>query len=102
MSVTPVSKLPALRDDPWLEPFLPDLDRRAARTAAMRQRLTGGKQSLKDFALGHLYYGLHRTADGWVFREWAPNATELYLTGDHSGWKDRKEFAAKRLNEHGD
>ncbi len=95
-------RLPSLRDDPWLELFLPDLDRRAAKTAAMRQRLTKGTQSLTEFASGHFYYGLHRTAEGWVFREWAPNATAIFLKGDHSGWREQPAFAASRLNEHGD
>lgn len=93
---------PRLRDDPWLEPWLPDLDRRAAKIAAMRERLTGGTQTLTEFSAGHLHYGLHRASDGWVFREWAPNATALFLTGDHSGWEDREEFAAQRINKHGD
>ena len=31
-----------------------------------------GKQTLSDFASGYLYFGLHRTAKGWTFREWAP------------------------------
>lgn len=95
------SATPALRDDPWLIPWLPDLDRRAAKITAMRRRLAGDKP-LADFALAHLYYGLHRTAEGWVFREWAPNATGLYLTGDHSGWQEQPEFAARRLNAQGD
>ncbi len=102
MSATSPSKPPVLRDDPWLVPYLPDLDRRAARTAAMRERLTEGQSTLVEFASGHHYYGLHREAGGWVFREWAPNATVLYLVGDHSGWAEDPAFAATRLNEKGD
>lgn len=95
--------IPALRDDPWLKPWLPDLDRRAEKISAMRRRLTQGRGTLAQFALGHLYYGLHATPDGgWVFREWAPNATSLYLIGDHSDWRERPQFAARRLNSHGD
>ena len=96
------ANLPALRDDPWLKPYLHHLHRRAEKTAAMRLRLTGGRESLTEFASAHLYYGLHRTPEGWVFREWAPNATGLFLTGDHSGWQDRPEFAAEQVNAHGD
>jgi 1,4-alpha-glucan branching enzyme len=95
--------IPALRDDPWLKPWLPDLDRRAEKISAMRRRLPQGRGTLAQFALGHLYYGLHATPDGgWVFREWAPNATSLYLIGDHSDWRERPQFAARRLNSHGD
>ena len=46
-----------------------------------------GKQTLSDFASGYLYFGLHRTAKGWTFREWAPNATAIYLIGTFNGWQ---------------
>ncbi|MDR1132392.1 MAG: 1,4-alpha-glucan branching protein GlgB [Oscillospiraceae bacterium] len=31
--------------------------------------------------------GAHRTADGTVFRVWAPNAVQVSVTGDFCGWK---------------
>jgi 1,4-alpha-glucan branching enzyme len=57
----------------------------------------GGKQKLADFATGYLYYGLHKTDKGWVLREWAPNATEIYLIGDFNGWQENKKYAMKKL-----
>lgn len=62
--------------DPWLKPYA---DKLAAREKYMAQRhrdILAGR-SLRDFAISHLYYGLHRKKDGWVFREWAPNATGI-------------------------
>ncbi|MBQ8080306.1 MAG: alpha amylase C-terminal domain-containing protein [Clostridia bacterium] len=50
-------------------------------------QLLRGRMSLKDFANAHTYYGFHRLPDGWVYREWAPGADQLYLTGDFNGWK---------------
>ncbi|MBO5667252.1 MAG: alpha amylase C-terminal domain-containing protein, partial [Firmicutes bacterium] len=32
------------------------------------------------------YYGFHRTETGWVYREWAPSAHQLYLTGEFNNW----------------
>lgn len=32
------------------------------------------------------YYGFHRTATGWVYRVWAPDARQVYLTGEFNGW----------------
>ena len=99
----PPAARPRLRHDAWLTPYLKDLDRRRDQAAALLSRLTGnGRTTLEEFALGHRYYGLHRTADGWVFREWAPHATAIFLTGDCSGWEQRPEFALTRLNPHGD
>ena len=94
---------PRLRDDPWLTPYLPDLDRRRDKTASLLNQLTeNGRVSLTEFSLGHRYYGLHRTSTGWVFREWAPHASAIFLTGDFCGWQQLPELALQRLNAHGD
>ncbi len=44
--------------------------------------------SLYNFAELHKYLGLHYSAEhkGWFYREWAPNAFALYLTGDFNWW----------------
>ena len=47
---------------------------------------TPAKASLSDFANAHEYYGFHRTADGWVYREWAPAAESVCLMGDFNDW----------------
>lgn len=60
-------------------------------------RLTGGAISLADFASGHEYFGLHRTASGWVMREWAPNATDVTIIGTFSGWKAEPALRFARL-----
>jgi 1,4-alpha-glucan branching enzyme len=56
-------------------------------------RLTGGKISLAEFASGHEYFGLHLRGREWVLREWAPNATAIYLVGDMTDWQVQKAFA---------
>ena len=43
----------------------------------MGQLTNNGKTTLSDFANGFEYFGLHKTEKGWVFREWAPNATDI-------------------------
>ena len=82
-------------DDPWLEPFRDAIEGRAAHAKRLAKRLAG-RQKLCDWAAAHEYYGLHKTPDGWVFREWAPNATAIWLTGDFSGWELSDRFALKR------
>ncbi len=64
-------------------------------------RLGTGTQLL-NFANAHQFYGLHRTPQGWIFREYAPNATAIFLTGDASGWKDLPAYAMQRMESHGD
>ena len=36
-----------------------------------------------------------------MFREWAPNATEIYLVGDFNNWKENEKYKAKRIDEAG-
>jgi 1,4-alpha-glucan branching enzyme len=52
---------------------------------------------LSDFATGYLYFGLHHLKEGWVFREWAPNATAIYLIGDFNDWKESENYKMTRL-----
>ncbi len=72
--------------DPWLQPYEAEIRYRLARHAAMRRRLLPNGGRLRDFANGHLFYGIHLTKQGWVYREWAPHAKSLYLIGDFNEW----------------
>jgi 1,4-alpha-glucan branching enzyme len=87
--------------DPWLEPFVPIINDRYRKCETRLRDLTGDGD-LCDFALGHHYYGLHHDKDNWVFREWAPNATDIFLIGTFSDWKESKEFSLTRINPEGD
>ena len=92
-----------VRHDPWLKPYTGALEGRHEHALQKESCLTGQDgRTLADFALGHLYYGLHRTEDCWVFREWAPNAISIYLIGDFSDWRELPQFHLKRVGKTGD
>jgi 1,4-alpha-glucan branching enzyme len=78
--------------DPWLSPFHADLQERLGHTIAYAHKLFGAG-SIEEFANGHQHFGLHKTDTGWVLREWAPNATKIYLLGDFSNWETSEDFA---------
>ncbi len=90
-------KSPLVKKDPWLKPYQEALQKRQERAVLRELQLTDGKSDLSEIANGHLYYGLHKTETGWVFREKAPNATAIYLYGDFSKWKILPEFALKPI-----
>lgn len=94
-----MNKLMLIQKDPWLEPYAEAIEGRHNDVIKKEQDLTqNGRLSLSDFASGYLYFGLQRMADGgWVFREWAPNATAIYLVGDFSGWEKREDYRLRRL-----
>lgn len=85
--------------DPYLEPYEEAITGRYNHVMWKKNQLTqDGKMTLSDFANGYEYYGLHRTArGGWVFREWAPNATEIYLVGDFNNWTEQKKYRCERI-----
>ena len=94
--------LKIIENDPWLSPYQAAIEGRHDHALWRESELTGGKMSLVDFASGYLYYGLQRSNSGWVFREWAPNATDIFLIGDFSGWEEQERFRLQRINDGGD
>ncbi len=85
-----------IQNDRWLEPFAGIINRRQVAAREKAAELTGGVH-LSDFANGHLFFGLHRTSDGWLFREWAPAASMIYLTGTFNDWQERDEYELKPM-----
>lgn len=91
------NKIPKLvKDDPWLEPFKETIVNWIT-TAEAKEKELIGTGTLSGFATGHLYFGLHKTNEGWVIREWAPNATYIYLIGTFNNWQEEKQYAFEPL-----
>ncbi|MBE5738674.1 MAG: 1,4-alpha-glucan-branching enzyme [Clostridiales bacterium] len=72
--------------NPQLKPYKGDIDYRMHLYHDTKWRLLRNKKSLIDFANAHDYFGFHHLDGCWVYREWAPNAHQLYLTGDFNDW----------------
>jgi 1,4-alpha-glucan branching enzyme len=90
-----------LAEDPYLKPYARVLLRRLDRIDQTARRLTENKRSLADFAAGHEFFGLHFEAQQWVLREWAPNATAIYLIGEMSAWQPRRDLGFNRIDKQG-
>ncbi|MBQ8046357.1 MAG: alpha amylase C-terminal domain-containing protein [Prevotella sp.] len=87
-----------VKHDSWLEPYENAIQGRHDHAMWKLSQLTNnGRRTLSEFANGHEYFGLHKTKHGWVFREWAPNATDLYIIGDFNNWRDDEQYRAKRI-----
>ena len=80
-----------IRNDPWLEPFAGTILRRHANAEKKKEALIK-RESLSGFASGYLYFGLHRTSEGWVIREWAPHASMIVLVGTFNDWKIEENY----------
>ena len=72
--------------NPQLQNFAGDIDLRMFLYRATKNRILTEGQTLNDFANAHDYYGFHHVKGGWYYREWAPNAYQLYLEGEFNNW----------------
>lgn len=85
-----------IKNDPWLEPYSDAINGRYNYVLQKWNELTRhGKIKLSEFADGYLYFGLHKLEDGWVLREWAPNATKMFLVGTCNNWEEKKSYQFK-------
>lgn len=84
--------------DKYLEPFEEAIQGRHDHALWKINELTrNGEVSLSDFANGYQYFGLHQLKDGWVFREWAPHATDIFLVGDFNNWTESESYKCNRI-----
>ncbi|MDR1380218.1 MAG: alpha amylase C-terminal domain-containing protein [Tannerella sp.] len=89
--------LKLIEDDSWLKPYGDAIEGRHRFVAGKERKITrDGVLSLPEFSSGYLYFGLHRQKDGWSFREWAPNATAIYMTGTFNNWEKNENFRLKK------
>jgi 1,4-alpha-glucan branching enzyme len=75
--------------DPWLIPAEKEILHRYDKYRSTLEGITGQWGSLARFADAYNYFGIHydKKRRGWVYREWAPNAQDLYFFGDFNSWQ---------------
>lgn len=83
--------------DSWLKPYQESIIRRSNNIKWRKDSLAGRGGRLYDSINNHLYYMLHNDGKDWLFREYAPNATKVYLIGDFNDWKISQEYALQPL-----
>jgi 1,4-alpha-glucan branching enzyme len=76
-------------DDPWLEPHQGAIERRMQRFSSELAAIEGSSRTLAAHATGHKFAGIYFNAptNGWMIREWAPEAQAISLIGDFNDWQ---------------
>ena len=94
--------LPILKDEPWLEKYAAKIQNRFDKFQTAKKEIEQHSGSILEYARIHEFYGIHFEPwrNGWVYREWAPAADELYFFGDFNNW-DRRSHPMKK-NPRGD
>jgi len=83
--------------DSYLAPYREYLRQRYERLVFVRQEMAGYGRRLSDSVNNHFFYCAHQEGDEMVFREWAPNATALYMIGDCNGWRKDEGFRFRSI-----
>ncbi|MCF8373334.1 MAG: alpha amylase C-terminal domain-containing protein [Bacteroidales bacterium] len=83
-----IEKLPIVINDPWLEPVAREVFERNQRFRDRLQEIEKEHGSLSKFADAYKNLGINSDSKkkAWVYREWAPKAQSLFLTGDFNDW----------------
>lgn len=85
--------------DKWLKPYKKEIDNWHNLLIEKKNKIAPGNMPLKDAVNNYLYYGVHKDNGNWVFREWAPNATALYIICDKSDWRPQQEFRMEKIGD---
>ncbi|MBQ8437648.1 MAG: 1,4-alpha-glucan-branching enzyme, partial [Alistipes sp.] len=81
--------LPVVAADEWLQPVADKIWDRHERYLRRMQAIEEQSSSIVDYANGYRYYGWQwdDTLEGWWFREWLPEAEDVFIFGDFNSWQ---------------
>lgn len=82
------SGLALLQNNLELQPFSREISDLHYRYLGMKTYIQDAFGSLDAFSKAHEYLGFQRDKKrkSWIYREWAPNAYQLWLSGDFNHW----------------
>lgn len=84
-----LSILSLIKDEPWLEEYQLQLEERLEKFQREIKEIKNSFGNISEFASLHQYYGIHFESTlrkGWIYREWAPSAHQLFFMGDFNDW----------------
>jgi len=93
-----MNKPEIVKTDPWLEPYYSCIEARINRFKKEKSRIGQTAGACR----AHEYYGEHSAGGKTIIREYAPNASQIFLLCDAGCWKPGVEFEFTRLNDYGD
>jgi 1,4-alpha-glucan branching enzyme len=93
---------PGIFNDPGLRPHADTIRSRYRAAQDLEKTIRAGHDgSLTGFADYHLRFGLHfdSSRQQWVFTEWAPYATDVFILCDRNHWQCVSEFQVPKIND---
>ena len=82
-------RLQMVADDEWLWPVEDEINLRHSLYEQRLSDIEATSGSIVDYANGYRYFGWQRDEQmkGWWFREWLPEAKDVYIFGDFNSWQ---------------
>lgn len=74
------------KDNEWLEEYKKPIIQRHKNFEKALEKINKIYGSIDKFTESYKYYGLHHRDNAIYYKEWAPNATAIYLAGDFNDW----------------
>lgn len=89
--------LPIIEADDWLKPVEGEINYRHSLYTDRLTEIEKYSGTISDYANAHHYFGFHYDPEhgGWWFREWLPEAREVFIFGDFNDW-ERTQFPLHR------
>lgn len=95
-----MKELKLWQNDPWLEPWKKQIWNRYSQATIKRLEISGYGKTLSESINAHLFYGQFKQGkNSFVFREWAPNATAIYLLCDFNKWTKDESYSFKNIGD---
>ncbi len=88
-------KILIVENDSYLQPFENKIYERIIKINNKEKELAN-ENELSEFANAHHFFGLHKTKTSWIYRDWLPNAEEVWMTGNFSQWKLSDTYKLKK------
>lgn len=93
---------PGIFNDPGLRVYAETIRARYRAAQDLEKKIRAGHDgSLTGFADYHLRFGLHldHSRQQWVFTEWAPHATDMFILCDKNRWQCEPEFQVSKIDD---
>ncbi len=84
-----IRTMPIVERDEWLKPVADKILERHNRYQLRMEAIKQQAGSIVDYANGYKFYGWQwdEALDGWWFREWLPEAYDVFIFGDFNSWQ---------------
>ncbi|MBQ5874418.1 MAG: 1,4-alpha-glucan-branching enzyme, partial [Alistipes sp.] len=81
--------MPVVERDEWLHPVADAVAERHNRYLARKETIEKQSGTIVDYANGYRYFGWQwdDALCGWWFREWLPEAYDVFIFGDFNSWQ---------------